>query len=137
MTAIIGPSGCGKSTHIRVYNRIFELYRDQRAQGEVLLDGENILAPDVDLIELRRRVGMIFQKPTPFPMSDFENVAYGLRLHYRISRGRTGRTGSRRARRGCPLGRGQGRARPSRARPCPAASSSACASPAPSRSSRR
>ncbi|MFH1437382.1 MAG: phosphate ABC transporter ATP-binding protein PstB [Pseudomonadota bacterium] len=85
-TAIIGPSGCGKSTHIRVYNRIYELYRDQRAAGEVMLDGENILSPATDLITLRRKVGMIFQKPTPFPMSVFENVAYGLRLHYRLSK---------------------------------------------------
>ena len=82
VTAIIGPSGCGKSTHIRVYNRIYELYRDHRATGEVMLDGENILSPNVDIIELRRKVGMIFQKPTPFPMSVFENVAYGVRLHY-------------------------------------------------------
>ena len=86
VTAIIGPSGCGKSTHIRIYNRIFELYRDQRAEGAVLLDGENILAPEVDVIELRRKVGMIFQKPTPFPLSIFENVAYGLRMHFRMSR---------------------------------------------------
>jgi phosphate transport system ATP-binding protein len=86
VTAIIGPSGCGKSTHIRIYNRIFELYRDQRAEGAVLLDGENILGPEVDVIELRRKVGMIFQKPTPFPLSIFENVAYGLRMHYRMSR---------------------------------------------------
>ena len=86
VTAIIGPSGCGKSTHIRVYNRIFELYKDQKATGEVLMDGENILDPSVDLIELRRKVGMIFQKPTPFPMSVFENVAYGLRLHYKLTR---------------------------------------------------
>ena len=86
VTAIIGPSGCGKSTHIRVYNRIFELYREQRAQGEVLLDGENLLSLTVDLIELRRKVGMIFQKPTPFPMTVFDNVAYGLRLHYKLSR---------------------------------------------------
>ncbi|MCL6584472.1 MAG: phosphate ABC transporter ATP-binding protein PstB [bacterium] len=86
VTAIIGPSGCGKSTHIRVYNRIFELYRDQRATGEVILDGENILSPSVDVIELRRKVGMIFQKPTPFPMSIFENVAYGLRLHYKLTK---------------------------------------------------
>jgi phosphate transport system ATP-binding protein len=85
VTAIIGPSGCGKSTHIRVYNRIFELYREQRCSGEVLLNGENILRPAVDVIELRRRVGMIFQKPTPFPLSVFENVAYGLRLHYRLN----------------------------------------------------
>ena len=86
VTAIIGPSGCGKSTHIRVYNRIFELYRDQCASGSVMLDGDNLLSPAADVIHLRRRVGMIFQKPTPFPMSVFENVAYGLKLHYRISR---------------------------------------------------
>ncbi|MHB9027662.1 MAG: phosphate ABC transporter ATP-binding protein PstB [Candidatus Latescibacterota bacterium] len=86
VTAIIGPSGCGKSTHIRIYNRIFELYRDQRATGEVLLDGVNVLSPQVDIIELRRKVGMIFQKPTPFPMSVFDNVAYGIRLHYRFTR---------------------------------------------------
>jgi phosphate transport system ATP-binding protein len=82
VTAIIGPSGCGKSTHLRIYNRIYQLYRDQRAEGEVLLDGVNILAPRYDIMELRRKVGMIFQKPTPFPMSVFDNVAYGLKLHY-------------------------------------------------------
>jgi len=87
VTAIIGPSGCGKSTHIRVYNRIYELYSDQRATGEVLLDGRNILDPSQDLMELRRRIGMIFQKPTPFPMSVFDNVAFGLKMHYRLSRG--------------------------------------------------
>jgi len=86
VTAVIGPSGCGKSTHLRVYNRIYQLYRDQRATGQVLLDGEDLLAPSTDLLELRRKVGMIFQKPTPFPMSVFDNVAYGLRLHYRLSR---------------------------------------------------
>ena len=85
VTAIIGPSGCGKSTHIRVYNRIFELYREQRATGEVFLDGHNVLDPSTDLIELRRKVGMIFQKPTPFPMSIFDNVAYGLKLHFNLS----------------------------------------------------
>jgi phosphate transport system ATP-binding protein len=86
VTAIIGPSGCGKSTHIRVYNRIYELYRDQYATGNVLLDGKNILSPDEDLMKLRKRVGMIFQKPTPFPMSVSDNVAYGLNLHYKLSR---------------------------------------------------
>lgn len=85
ITAVIGPSGCGKSTHLRIYNRIFELYRNHRAEGEVLLDGQNILSPEVDLLQLRRRVGMIFQKPTPFPMSIFDNVAYPLRLHYKLS----------------------------------------------------
>ncbi len=89
VTAIIGPSGCGKSTHLRVYNRIFELYRDQQAKGEVLLDGENILAGDQDLIELRKRVGMIFQKPTPFPMNVHDNVAYGLKLHYKLNKSET------------------------------------------------
>ena len=89
VTAIIGPSGCGKSTHIRVYNRIYELYRDQRAEGQVLLDGVNILAPDYDIMELRRKVGMIFQKPTPFPMSVFDNVAYGLKMHYSLSKSET------------------------------------------------
>jgi phosphate transport system ATP-binding protein len=84
ITAIIGPSGCGKSTHIRIYNRIFELYGNQKAQGEVLLDGNNILDPKTNLIELRRRVGMIFQKPTPFPLSVFENIAYGLRIHFKM-----------------------------------------------------
>jgi phosphate transport system ATP-binding protein len=86
VTAIIGPSGCGKSTHLRVYNRIFELYRDQRAEGEVILDGVNVLGPSQDVMELRKRVGMIFQKPTPFPMSVFENVAYGLKMHYSLSK---------------------------------------------------
>lgn len=86
VTAVIGPSGCGKSTHLRIYNRIFELYRNQRASGEVLLDGKNILSPEVDLLQLRHRVGMIFQKPTPFPMSIADNVAYPLHLHYKMSR---------------------------------------------------
>ena len=86
VTAIIGPSGCGKSTHLRTYNRIFELYRGQRVDGEVLLDGENIFASSCDPLELRRKVGMIFQKPTPFPMSVFDNVAYGLKQHYQLGR---------------------------------------------------
>ncbi len=84
VTAVIGPSGCGKSTHIRCYNRIFELYRDQRATGEILLDGRNILSPETDILDLRKRIGMIFQKPSPFPMTVFDNVAYGLRLHYKM-----------------------------------------------------
>lgn len=86
VTAIIGPSGCGKSTHLRIYNRIFELYRGQKATGEVLMDGKNILGKDIDLLELRRQIGMIFQKPTPFPMTVFENIAYPLRLHYKGNR---------------------------------------------------
>lgn len=86
VTAIIGPSGCGKSTHIRCYNRIYEMYRGQRATGEILLDNQNILDPSVDLIELRMRVGMIFQRPSPFPMSIYNNVAYGLRLQRSYSK---------------------------------------------------
>ena len=86
LAAVIGPSGCGKSTHLRVYNRIFELYRGQRAEGSVEIDGVNILSPEVDVLELRRKVGMIFQKPTPFPMSVFDNVAYPMRLHFKLSR---------------------------------------------------
>ena len=85
ITAVIGPSGCGKSTHLRIYNRIFELYREQRATGSLFIDGVDVLSAGVDVLELRRKVGMIFQKPTPFPMSVFDNVAYPLRLHFRIS----------------------------------------------------
>ncbi len=86
VTAVIGPSGCGKSTHLRTYNRIFQLYREQRAEGSIMMDGENILDKSVDMLELRRKVGMIFQKPTPFPMTVFDNVAYGIRLHYKLSK---------------------------------------------------
>jgi phosphate transport system ATP-binding protein len=80
ITAFIGPSGCGKSTLLRVLNRMYALYPKQRAEGEVLIGGTNILGPSVDVAELRYRVGMVFQKPTPFPMTVFDNVAFGLRL---------------------------------------------------------
>jgi phosphate transport system ATP-binding protein len=86
ISAFIGPSGCGKSTLLRVLNRMYALYPGQRANGEVLLDGQNILASSVDVASLRYRVGMVFQKPTPFPMSVYENVAFGLRLARRIGR---------------------------------------------------
>ena len=86
VTAIIGPSGCGKSTHIRAYNRIFELYPDQQADGEILLDGENILDPACDLMDLRRRCGMVFQRPVPFPLSIYDNIAFGLKQHYRLGK---------------------------------------------------
>ncbi len=86
VTAFIGPSGCGKSTHIRTYNRMYSLYPDHRAEGEVILDGKNVLDDDVDLIDLRTRVGMVFQKPTPFPMSVYDNVAYGIRLKSKLSK---------------------------------------------------
>jgi phosphate transport system ATP-binding protein len=84
VTALIGPSGCGKSTLLRTFNRIYSLYPEQRAEGQILLDGQNILDPKVDLNELRARVGMVFQKPTPFPMSIYDNVAFGLRLYERL-----------------------------------------------------
>jgi phosphate transport system ATP-binding protein len=84
VTAFIGPSGCGKSTLLRVLNRMYDLYPGQRAEGEVLLDGENILAADLDLNLLRSRVGMVFQKPTPFPMTIYDNIAFGIRLYEKI-----------------------------------------------------
>ncbi len=85
-TAMIGPSGCGKSTLLRVLNRMYDLYPGQRAEGEVLMGGENILAPGIDLNRLRSRVGMVFQKPTPFPKSIYENVLFGVRLHEKLSK---------------------------------------------------
>jgi phosphate transport system ATP-binding protein len=85
VTAFVGPSGCGKSTLLRVLNRIYDLYPGQRATGEVLVDGTNILAPGQDLNLLRARIGMVFQKPTPFPMSIYDNVAFGIRLYERLS----------------------------------------------------
>jgi phosphate transport system ATP-binding protein len=81
VTAFIGPSGCGKSTLLRVLNRMYDLYPRQRAEGEVLLDGDNILDPKQDLNLLRSRIGMVFQKPTPFPMSIYDNIAFGIRLY--------------------------------------------------------
>jgi phosphate transport system ATP-binding protein len=86
VTAFIGPSGCGKSTLLRVLNRMYDLYPNQRAQGQVLFDGEDILAPRQDLNLLRARIGMVFQKPTPFPMSIFENIAFGIRLYEKLSK---------------------------------------------------
>ncbi len=86
VTAFIGPSGCGKSTLLRIFNRMFELYPDQRAEGEVLFDGRNILSKTEDVSLLRARVGMVFQKPTPFPMSIFENIAFGIRLYEKLPR---------------------------------------------------
>ncbi|HEY4345155.1 MAG TPA: phosphate ABC transporter ATP-binding protein PstB [Parvibaculum sp.] len=86
VTAFIGPSGCGKSTLLRTLNRIYEMYPGQRATGEVMVDGENILDTTLDLTKLRTKIGMVFQKPTPFPMSIFENVAFGIRLYEKLSR---------------------------------------------------
>jgi phosphate transport system ATP-binding protein len=84
VTAFIGPSGCGKSTLLRVLNRMYDLYPHQRATGEVLFDGANILSPKQDLNLLRARIGMVFQKPTPFPMSIYENIAFGIRLYEKL-----------------------------------------------------
>ena len=81
VTAFIGPSGCGKSTLLRTFNRMFDLYPGQRAQGQILLNGRNVLDPQQDVNLLRAKVGMVFQKPTPFPMSIFENIAFGVRLY--------------------------------------------------------
>ena len=86
VTGMIGPSGCGKSTLLRVLNRMYDLYPNQRAEGEAMLDGENILNPAMDLNMLRSRVGMVFQKPTPFPMSIYDNIAFGVKLHEKLNR---------------------------------------------------
>jgi phosphate transport system ATP-binding protein len=86
VTAFIGPSGCGKSTLLRVLNRIYELYPKQRAEGEVILDGENILEAKQDINLLRSRVGMVFQKPTPFPMTIYDNIAFGIKLYEKMPR---------------------------------------------------
>ncbi|MBI2747084.1 MAG: phosphate ABC transporter ATP-binding protein PstB [Burkholderiales bacterium] len=85
VTAFIGPSGCGKSTLLRVFNRMYELYPDQRAEGQVLLDGQNLLTSKEDVALLRAKVGMVFQKPTPFPMSIFDNIAFGIKLFESLS----------------------------------------------------
>ena len=84
VTAFIGPSGCGKSTLLRIFNRMYELYPGLRAEGELLLDGKNILGRDVDVNLLRAKVGMVFQKPTPFPMSIYDNIAFGIKLYERL-----------------------------------------------------
>jgi phosphate transport system ATP-binding protein len=84
VTAFIGPSGCGKSTLLRILNRIYELYPGQVATGEVLVDGQNILSPGLDLNLVRAKIGMVFQKPTPFPMSIYDNIAFGIRLYERL-----------------------------------------------------
>ena len=86
VTAIIGPSGCGKSTLLRIFNRIYAIYPKLEAKGEIRLDGENILDPHYSLNRLRSKVGMVFQKPVPFPMTIFENIAYGIRHHERLSK---------------------------------------------------
>ena len=91
VTAFIGPSGCGKSTLLRTLNRMYSLYPGQRAEGEINLYGKNILDKDQDLNLLRARVGMVFQKPTPFPMSIYENIAFGVRLYQSLRKSEIGR----------------------------------------------
>ena len=90
VTGMIGPSGCGKSTLLRVLNRMYSLYPGQRATGEVLLDGQNIISDAVGLNELRAKVGMVFQKPTPFPMTIYDNIAFGIKLHEKLSKSEMG-----------------------------------------------
>ena len=85
VTAFIGPSGCGKSTLLRTFNRMFELYPDQRAEGEIIMDGENLLTSKRDVGLIRAEIGMVFQKPTPFPMSIYDNIAFGVRLYENLS----------------------------------------------------
>ncbi|WP_296583381.1 phosphate ABC transporter ATP-binding protein PstB [Xanthobacter sp.] len=86
VTAMIGPSGCGKSTLLRVFNRMFDLYPGQRAEGSVMFDGVNIVGKELDPTIVRTRIGMVFQKPTPFPMSIYDNIAFGVKLHERLSK---------------------------------------------------
>lgn len=87
VTAFIGPSGCGKSTLLRTFNKMYSLYPEQRAEGKILLDGEDLLASNKDIALIRSKVGMVFQKPTPFPMSIYENIAFGVRLFEKLSKG--------------------------------------------------
>ncbi|CAH1748001.1 phosphate ABC transporter ATP binding subunit [Thauera humireducens] len=84
-TAFIGPSGCGKSTLLRTINRMYDLYPEQRAEGQLLFDGRNLLGSDIDVSVLRAKIGMVFQKPTPFPMSIYDNIAFGVKLHEKLS----------------------------------------------------
>ena len=86
VTAFIGPSGCGKSTLLRTFNRMFELYPGQRAEGDILLDGENLLTSELDISLIRAKIGMVFQRPTPFPMSIYDNIAFGVRLFEKLSK---------------------------------------------------
>jgi phosphate transport system ATP-binding protein len=133
---MIGPSGCGKSTLLRVLNRMYSLYPGQRATGEVLMDGQNIIGPDVETNELRSKVGMVFQKPTPFPMTIHENIAFGVRLHEKLSKAQMDERVEWALSRAAIWGEVKDRLHtsPSASR---AGSSSACASPAPSRCGRR
>ena len=136
VTAFIGPSGCGKSTLLRTFNRMFELYPEQRAEGEILLDGENILSSKDDVSLIRAKIGMVFQKPTPFPMSIYDNIAFGVKLFETLPRVEMDERVEWALKKAALWGEVKdklGRA----ARACRAASSSASASPAASPSSPR
>ena len=139
ITALIGPSGCGKSTFLRSLNRMHEVIPGARVEGKVVIDGQDLYGADVDPVDVRRQIGMVFQRPNPFPtMSIYDNVVAGVRLNgAQDEEGRPRRPGREVAARRQPLERGQGPARPARRRACPAASSSGCASPARSPSSPR
>ena len=117
VTAFIGPSGCGKSTLLRILNRMYDLYPNQRADGHVMLDGKDILSPKQDLNLLRARIGMVFQKPTPFPMSIYENIAFGIRLYEKLSKARTRWPRRERAAPRRLVGRGEGQAERQRPEP--------------------
>ena len=139
ITAFIGPSGCGKSTVLRTLNRMHEVIPGARVEGKVALDGEDIYGTNVDPVNVRRTIGMVFQKPNPFPtMSIYDNVVAGLKLAGRHKKQSSWTTVVERSLRGGePVGGGQGPAEPARLQACPVVSSSGCASPARSPSSRR
>ena len=129
VTAFIGPSGCGKSTVLRTLNRMHEVIPARASTGKVLLDDDDIYGPGVDPVDVRRTIGMVFQRPNPFPtMSIYDNVVAGLKLNGVRAKSAAGRGRRGVAARRRPVGRGQGPARTGRAPGCPAASSSGCAS---------
>ena len=117
VTAFIGPSGCGKSTLLRTFNRMYELYPEQRAEGEVLIDGENLLTRNRDVSLIRAKIGMVFQKPTPFPMSIYDNIAFGVRLYERLSTREMDERVERALTRAGAVERGEGQAAPERQQP--------------------
>ena len=117
VTAFIGPSGCGKSTLLRVLNRMYDLYPGQRATGEVLLDGHNVLDPKIDLNLLRARIGMVFQKPTPFPMTIYDNISFGIKLYEKLPKSEMDGRVEMALKGRCPLERSEGQAWRKRAQP--------------------
>ncbi|CAI1955255.1 Phosphate import ATP-binding protein PstB [Serratia quinivorans] len=130
VTAFIGPSGCGKSTLLRTFNKMYQLYPEQRAEGGILLDGQNILTDNSDIALLRAKVGMVFQKPTPFPMSIYDNIAFGVRLFEKLSRADMDERVQWALTKAAPCGTKPRTSCTRAVTACPAASSSACVSPA-------